>query len=108
MGSAAPCPLACGMLLLWKVSGDETSSIDHALVARIGARYGRDEALGVWLARVGADLLGRPQLDQPAAMHDRHPVAEIADHGNVVRDEEEAQIEPLLDIEQQVEDLRAD
>lgn len=56
----------------------------------------------------GADLLGRPRLDDPATLHDRDPVAEVADHGDVVADEDEAQPEPLLQLEQQVEHLGAD
>ncbi len=82
--------------------------VQHALVARVGIGHGRDEALRIGLLRRGADLLGRAEFDDLAAMHHGHAVAEIAYHRNVVRNEDEAEVQPLADIEQQVEDLAAD
>ena len=48
------------------------------------------------------------QLDQLADVHHRHPVADVLDHAQVVGDEQVGQAELLLQVLQQVEDLRLD
>ena len=50
----------------------------------------------------------RADLDDLAQVHHRHAVADALDHRHVVRDEEVGHAELLLQIEQQVDDLRAD
>ena len=52
-------------------------------------------------------VVGLPDLDDPAAMHHRDPVAEIADHAKVVADQHEAEPQPPLQLQQQVENLPA-
>src|SRR5690606_26394703 len=47
-------------------------------------------------------------FDDAAAMHHGNAVAEVANDRDVVADEDEAEAETLLDVEQQVEDLAAD
>src|SRR5262245_43012763 len=88
--------------------GDEAMPVQHALVARVGIGDGRYQAPGIGLLRCGADLLGFADLDDPAAMHDGDTVTEIANDGNVVGNEDEAEVEPPADVEQEIEDLAAD
>ena len=51
-----------------------------------------DQRLGVGVARRAEHLLGRPGLDDPAEIHHRDPVAEMAHHAEVVRDEHHGQL----------------
>ena len=50
----------------------------------------------------------RGQLDDPAEVHHRDPVADVADDGQVVGDEEVGQPELALEPLEQVDDLRLD
>ncbi len=54
------------------------------------------------------DLARRAALDNPAAIHDGDAVAEMADDREVVRDEDQRQVEFLPQADQQVDDLRLD
>ena len=47
-------------------------------------------------------------LDDLAEVHHRHPLADVAHHGEVVGDEEVAEAEPLLQVLQQVHDTGLD
>ncbi len=58
-------------------------------------------------ARRRADVR-RPDLDDLAEVHDRHPVADVLDHRQVVGDEQVGQPEPRPQVGQQVEDLGLD
>ena len=48
------------------------------------------------------------QLDDPPEVHHRHPVAQVLDHAQVVGDEHQREVEPALQVAQQVQDLRLD
>jgi hypothetical protein len=48
----------------------------------------------------------RRELDDPAAIHHCHPVADMLDQPKVVRDEKVRQFQPILKIHQQVHNLR--
>ena len=54
------------------------------------------------------DLRGRTMLDDLAEVHDRDPVAHVADDAEVVGDEDVGQPVPLLQVLQEVEHLRLD
>ena len=47
-------------------------------------------------------------LDQLADVHHRHAITNVADDGEIMRDEQIGQLEFLLQFLQQIEDLRAD
>jgi hypothetical protein len=53
-------------------------------------------------------LLGLADLHDPAEVHHGDPVAHVADHGQVVRDEDVGEPQLLLQLGQQVDDLRLD
>ena len=53
------------------------------------------------------ELVGRRDLDDLAEVHDRDPVGHVAHDRHVVADEEVGQAEALLQIAQQVQDLRS-
>ena len=54
-------------------------------------------------SRAGGDLVAVAGLDQLAPVHHGDPVADVADHGQVVRDEEVGDAGALLDLDEQVE-----
>jgi hypothetical protein len=53
-------------------------------------------------------LAGFRHLNQLADVHDGNPVADVLHHAQVVGDEDVGQVQPLLQIEQQVQDLGLD
>jgi hypothetical protein len=58
--------------------------------------------------RPAEELLGGRQLDDLAEVHDRDPVGDVADDGEVVGDEEVRQVELVLQLDEEVEHLRLD
>ena len=54
------------------------------------------------------DLLAVADLDEPPEVHDRDPVGDLAQHGEVVRDEDVRQLEVLLQVAEEVQHLRLD
>ena len=52
------------------------------------------------------DLRDRPALDHPAAVHHDHPVGHLGDHAHVVGDEDDGGAGFLLQVADQLEDLR--
>ena len=47
---------------------------------------------------MGVELVAVGDLHQPPEIHHRHAIRDMADHGEVVGDEQEAQIEPRLQV----------
>ena len=58
------------------------------------------------MGRALVDLHVRAELGEPAEIHHRDPVGHVPDHGQVVRDEDVGQAELVLQLLQQVDDLR--
>ncbi len=71
----------------------------------VGNGDGRQQRLGVRMARPEIDLLGVALLDDPAQVHHGDPVADVAHDRQVVGDEEEGQPEPGLEVGEEVDDL---
>ena len=55
---------------------------------------------------VGVQLGRRREFNDPPQVHDRHAVADVFDHTQVVRDEQIGQAEVSLQVLQQIDDLR--
>ena len=60
------------------------------------------------MARRGEQRLGICRLDDAAEIHHRDAVGDVLHNGEVVRDEDISQPKALLEVAQQVQDLRAD
>ena len=60
------------------------------------------------MARLAEDLVHRPALNDLARVHDRDPLAHLRDHGEVVRNEDDAQVEVLLKRREEGQDLVLD
>ena len=60
------------------------------------------------MERVDVEVVGRSDLDDLAEVHHRDPVRDVADDGEVVRDEQVGQAELGLELLHEVDDLRLD
>ena len=65
-----------------------------------------EEAPGVGMGGGGEHPGYRPFLDHLARVHHRHPVAEPGHHAEVVGDVEDGGAEPLLEVRDEVQDVR--
>jgi hypothetical protein len=60
------------------------------------------------MLRVRKQRLDRRLLDDASRVHDGHPVGHFSDDAEIVGDEEQREPEALLQVAQQVQDLRLD
>ena len=83
---------------------------DHAgaLGLRLGHGDRRQQRAAIGMTGRGEQRLGVRGLDDGAEIHHRDAVGDVLDHREVVRDENIGKPEPLLQVPQQVEDLRTD
>ena len=65
--------------------------------------YGGEQLAGVVVVGVGEHLRGGALLDDPAAVHDRDVGRDVADHREVVGDEQHREAELALELADQVE-----
>src|SRR5215471_11631856 len=79
-----------------------------ALDARIGDRDRRQQRLGIGMQRRRIEVFSRRDLDDAAEIHHRDACADVLDDRQIVRDEEIGQPELLLQVFQQIDDLRLD
>ena len=77
-----------------------------ALDGGIRHRNRREQRFGIRMQRIAEQRARRRDFDDPAEIHHGDPVADVLDHGEIVRDEEIRQAELALQIDQQVDDLR--
>ena len=73
-----------------------------------GMGSGGQERERVGVDRVRIHLIGGADLDDLAQVHHRDPVGDVADDAEVVRDEEIGELELVLEVLEQVDDLRLD
>ena len=62
-------------------------------------KHGAKQSFRVGMLRVAIDGLCSADLDDPAEIHDRHTIADIANNGQIVADEDHAERTPALDVE---------
>src|SRR5690606_19995972 len=80
-----------------QLAGESDPAAGAALV-RVGDGHGGQQRLGVGVPGAAEQLRCRRLLDDPAQVHDRHPVADVLDHGQVVGDEQVRQVELVLQV----------
>ena len=66
------------------------------------------EREGIRMERTGAEFLGGADLHDAPEIHDHDAVTDVFHDGEIVRDEEERHAGLLLDVLQEVHDLRLD
>src|SRR5205823_14057347 len=74
---------------------------------RIGFENRAEEGARIGMPGVREYLLGPPVLDNFAKVHDGDMLADVAHRGQVVGDKEIGQPQPLLQVNQQIDDLGA-
>ena len=89
------------------LAGEHDAAAD-ALDERVGDRRRRQQRLRVRVGRALVHLGGGPGLDDPAEVHHRDPVADVADDGQVVGDEQEPEVELGAQPLEQADDLGLD
>src|SRR6185503_17541 len=67
---------------------------------------GREQGLAVWVERVLVEVDAVRELDDLAEVHDRDAVADVTNDRQVVRDEQIRQLEAILQLLEQIDDLR--
>src|SRR5438093_3320161 len=86
-------------------------TLEHRLLSLDGwirDRNDRDQRLGVRMPRGAQQLLGGRELHNLAEVHDGDPIAHLLDHRHVVGDEQVGEVEFVLEIFEQIQDLRLD
>ena len=81
---------------------------DYSLFLRSGIRNwnSAEERLRVWMCRIGANLLARADLNQLSEIHHANASRNVLNNRNCVRDEKIRECKLLLEIGQQIDDLR--
>ena len=62
-----------------------------------------DQKLRVGMLRAEVDLVCGPEFHHLSQVHDGHSIRDIADHGEVMRDEEEGQSHLLFQVRQEID-----
>src|SRR6187402_230068 len=86
----------------------ERQSLTLSFRVRIRDRHRRDQVARVGMQRGGEQVLGRRDLHHLAEVEHRYAVGDVAHHREIVRDEQIGELEALLQLDQQVDDLRLD
>ena len=81
---------------------------DQPLLRRPGRRDRRNQRARVGVRRRREQPVGIATLDDAAEIHHRHFVAHLADHAQIVADEEIGEAHLRLQVEQEIDDLRLD
>ena len=86
----------------------ETMRGEGAAQRRAQARHCREQRTRIRMLRRFVEVVAIRDFDDLAEVHDGNTGAEVTHHRQVVCDEDERQIEFLLQVLQQVDDLRLD
>src|SRR5712692_3678186 len=78
------------------------------LVLGIDGRNRREQRAGVGMVRAAVNLIARCDLDYFAEIHDCHAITDVLDDPQIVRDEQVGEFQLLLQVLQQVDNLRLD
>ena len=74
----------------------------------IGYRHRREESLAIRVERTLVEVDAVRELDDLPQIHHGDAVADVLHHRKVVRDEEVGELEPILELLEEVDDLRLD
>ena len=68
------------------------------IIVRIGNGHGRNQGLGIGMLGVVEQFVRGCHFHNPSEIHDRHPVADMFDHRQIVGDKQIGEIIFLLQI----------
>ena len=75
-------------------------------LARVGTRHRGEQRLAIWVQRLAIEFVHLRFFDNLACVHDSDAVTSVLHHPQVMRDKEEGDLQSLLQILEQVDDLR--
>src|SRR5262249_36212328 len=78
------------------------------LHVRVGDRDGGQERLGIGMQRRPVELVPAGDLDDTAEIHDGDAVRDMPHDGEIVSDEDVGESQPLLQLDEQVDNLSLD
>ena len=80
---------------------------DHPffLAIRIGNRNGGEKSAGIRMLRVLVNLVAGGDLHDLSQIHDRHPVADMLDHSEIVGNKKIGEMPFFLKLLQEIDDL---
>ena len=82
-------------------AGDFSLQLDLFLrFIRIRVRVSRQQPFGIGVVRVGKNFPRFPLFHEPAQIHDRHAIADVAHNGQVVGDNQKADLGFILELSQ--------
>ena len=88
------------------------ASEDDLLAGRLQVGIGNgnsgQEGDGVRVQRLPVQVVGGGELDKAAEVHHADTVGDMADDGEVVGDEHQREVEAILEVDEEVDDLRLD
>ena len=79
---------------------------DFSRVIRIGHRNGRQQCFRVWMLRILKELIRTAKLNDVAQIHHHDAIAQVLNDAQIVGNKDVRQAVFLLQILQQVQDLR--
>ena len=71
-----------------------------------GLQYRRHKQLGVGVLWIVQDTVRQSRLDHMTSVHHHHSVRQQAGHGQIVRDDDDREAEPVHQPAQQIEQAR--
>ena len=94
----------------WIHGAGRIAAKNHALgfAFRVRHGHGREQGAGIRVFRVLENRPSVGQFHERAQVHDRHPVAQVPHHGQVVGNEHVGQAEFVLQVPQKIEHLGLD
>ena len=104
----APCSKAAPRRWIhrrWKIAREQLADT-RTLFVRIRNRHGADERARIGMTRTIVEVFSRGDLHCRAQIHDENTMADMTDDGEIVGDENQREPEVLLQIHEQVDDLR--
>ena len=90
-----------------RVAGEDDLAAGR-LQLGIGHGDRRQQGDGVGVQRLPVQVVGGAELDEAAEVHHADAVGDVADDGEVVGDEHQREVEAILEVDEQVDDLRLD
>lgn len=60
----------------------------------------------IWMGGAAEDIVAGSEFHQPSQIHDCHPVGDVANHADIVADEQACQVEPVAQLHEDIQNLR--
>src|ERR671933_1629814 len=106
LGSSTTAPCDIRAPRRWVEGAGDLSRCDHDIAPqppKLERRHRRKQRLRVWMQRLGVNSVRRRNLHQVTKVHHGHPIGDVLDHTQVVRDKKIGQPEFLWLVAEEIE-----